>query len=167
MATIVVPRALVEKAKELGVDIESTVVNALVQAVNLDPIEEAEVHLELAEIYLKEAEAYLKKGDSIQASEKMYKAAEEAIKALASAYRTPEREKASKDGRWRAHLLGKAARRLSAQLNEPRIASTWSRAFDIHTWGFHEAKYSTEDIKGDLAHIKWIVKYAQEKLQAT
>jgi len=81
---------------------------------------------------------------------------EECIKALAELYDTPEHREAAREGRWWAQLLGKAARRLARELNEPRIEYAWAVAYDVHVWGFHEAKYTVEDVldkseRGELA----------------
>jgi hypothetical protein len=35
----------------------------------------------------------------------------------------------------------------------------WARAYDIHVWGFHEAKYTVEDIK----HLDWLLNYVKQK----
>jgi len=72
------------------------------------------------------------KGDAIQASEKLYKAVEECIKVLAERYELPEYEEAKMDGRWRAHLLGRAARRLVRDLMRDEITDAWANAFEIH-----------------------------------
>jgi len=162
---ISVPKKLVDKAKELGLDIESIVIDLLLKELSLDPREEAEIHLELAEKYLDEAKKYINGKDPIQASEKMYKAVEEALKALAIICKTPEYEKALKEGRWWTQLLGKTARRLTKMFNEPRIESTWAIAYDLHVWGFHEAKYNIDEVKDDITYIEWIVKYAKEKIK--
>ena len=161
-----IPKKLYEKAFEQGLDPESTLVEPLLNKLNTDPVEEAEARLELAEKHLEEAGEYIAKRDPVQASEKMYKAVEERIKTLARLHNLPEYEKAAKEGRWRTQLLGKAARRLARKLNEPRIEFTWSIAYDIHVWGFHEAKYSIEDIEGDLKHAEWLLNYTKHAARA-
>lgn len=162
--TIMVPRKLVEEAKKRGIDVEEIVIRALAEALELDPGELAWVRLELAEKMLGEAKDYLAKGDAVQASEKLYKAVEECIKLLAQLYRLPEYEKAVREGRWWTQLLGKAARRLSKRFSEPRLTDAWARAYDIHIWGFHEAKYGVEDIREDLQYAKWLVEYVKKLL---
>jgi PaREP1/PaREP8 domain containing family protein len=82
----------------------------------------------------------------------MYKVVEECIKALAQAYNIEEYVKASEEGRWWVSLIGKAARRLAGILNEPRVEFAWSVAYDLHVWGLHEAKYTINDVRGDLNH---------------
>jgi len=123
-----------------------------------------EARVELAEKYLAEAKEYLAKGDAVQASEKLYKVVEECIKALAQRYDTPEHREAAKEGRWWAQLLGKAARRLARELSEPRITDAWSRAYDVHVWGFHEAKYTVEDVKEDVGYVEWLLNYVKQRV---
>ncbi|MEM3568812.1 MAG: PaREP1 family protein [Candidatus Jordarchaeales archaeon] len=67
----------------IGIDLESVIVEAISEKLNMDPEEVAEVHLELAKKYLGER-AELANRDPVQASEKLYKAAEEAVKAIAN-----------------------------------------------------------------------------------
>jgi hypothetical protein len=138
------------------------VISALGEEV--DPRVALEARVELAEKYLAEAKEYLAKGDAVQASEKLYKVVEECIKALAQRYDTPEHREAVKEGRWWAQLLGKAARRLARELSEPRIEYAWAVAYDVHVWGFHEAKYTPEDVKGDIEHMEWLLNYVKQKV---
>ncbi len=165
--TIELPKKLVEKLKERGLDPTTHIVDTLVRELELDPVEEAETRIELAEKYLEEARKYIERGDAVQASEKMYKVVEECIKALAHMHKLPEYEKAVKEGRWWTQLLGKAARKLAKLLNEPRIESTWSIAYDIHVWGFHEAKYTVEDIAQDIQHIEWLLNHTKKQIKTT
>jgi hypothetical protein len=131
-------------------------------SLGLDPGIAAEARIELAGKYLAEAEESLAKGDAVQASEKLYKVVEECIKALAELYDTPEHREAAREGMWWAQLLGKAARRLARGLNEPRIEYAWAVAYDVHVWGFNEAKYTIEDVKGDLEHTSWLLNYTKQ-----
>ncbi len=167
MATVVVrvPRRLYERIVERGIDLEEKIVEALLAELDADPEEEALIRVELAERLLEEARELLGKGDAVQASEKMYKVVEECIKALARLYDIPERRRAIQEGRWWTQLLGKASRRLARLLNEPRLELVWSLAYEIHVWGFHEAKYSVEDVRGDLEHVKWILDYTKKHLE--
>lgn len=82
-AAVSIPRRLVEEARRRGIDLESMIVELLARELELDPRDEARLHLELAEKYFREAVELLEKGDPVQASEKLYKAAEECIKILA------------------------------------------------------------------------------------
>ena len=118
--------------------------------------------IKLAGKMLRDAEEYLARGDAVRASEKLYKTVEECIKLLAQLYSLPEYEKAVREGRWWTQLLGKAARRLSKRLSEPRIADVWARAYDVNVWGFHEAKYGVEDIRGDIQYAKWLIEYVKK-----
>jgi PaREP1/PaREP8 domain containing family protein len=129
-----------------------------------DPEAVIEARLEAAERYLNEARDYVNRGDAVQASEKMYKVVEECIKALAQAYNIEEYVKASEEGRWWVSLIGKAARRLAGILNEPRVEFTWSVAYDLHVWGFHEAKYTINDVKGDLNHVQWLLEFTRSAI---
>lgn len=126
---------------------------------------EAEIYLKTAEKSLEEAKNYIKEKNPVQASEKLYKAVEECVKILSQLYKLPEYEEAMREGRWWTQLLGKSARKLSKILKEPKIEQTWAIAYDIHVWGFHEAKYSIDDIKDDVKYVEWIVKYTKEVLK--
>ncbi len=159
VVSLELPRVIYEKVRERGLDLEDLVMYALVKTMQLDPGELAKARFELADKYLSEAREYIDKGDAVQASEKLYKVAEECVKALAEKYNTPEYQEAVREGRWFACLLGRAARSLSARLNEPRIADAWSRAYDLHVWGFHESKYGIDYVRVDLPLIEWLVNY--------
>ncbi|NPB01057.1 MAG: superfamily I DNA and RNA helicase and helicaseubunit [Crenarchaeota archaeon] len=159
---IYVPRSLYEKAREKGIDVQDLVISILREKLGLDPRDVAEAHVELAERYLEEAKQYLEKGDPVQASEKLYKVVEECIKALAESLDVPEAGKAREFGRWFAWLLDKAARRISKILNEEKIFATWTRAYDLHVWGFHEAKLDIEDVRLDLPYVEWLLEYTRK-----
>ncbi|GAB6943616.1 PaREP1 family protein [Vulcanisaeta sp. JCM 14467] len=161
VVSLELPRVIYEKAREKGLDIEDLILYALMNAAQLDPSELAKARLELTEKYLNEAREYVSKGDVAQASEKAYKVVEECIKALAEKYGTPEYQQAVKEGRWFTYLLGRAARTLSIKLGEPRIVDAWSRAYDLHVWGFHEGKYGVDDVRTDLPLIEWFVDYVK------
>jgi len=155
-----IPERIAEEIERRGL----SVVDLLAFSLRLDPGIAAEARVELAERYLAEAEEHLAKGDAVQASEKLYKVVEECIKALAELYDTPEHREAAREGRWWAQLLGKAARRLARELNEPRITDAWSRAYDVHVWGFHEAKYTVEDVKEDVGYVEWLLNYVKQRV---
>jgi len=165
MATITVPRRLAEEATKRGLDLEELVLRAITKALNLDPQEVAEARIELAEKMLKEAEDYVAKKDVVQASEKLYKAVEECIKALAEKFRVEQLEEVEKRGKWDTWLLGMAATDLAKELGEDRIHLAWSKAYDIHVWGFHEAKYRVEDVKAALPLAKWLVEHAKKTVR--
>jgi hypothetical protein len=155
---IYIPEKLAKELEKRGLNVVDIVASAL----DLDPETVIEARLELAEEYLREVEDYVGKGDAVQASEKLYKTVEECVKALAQRYTTLEHQAAIKEGRWWTQLLGKAARRLSKMLREPKIEYTWAVAYDVHVWGFHEAKYDVEDLKDDVEHVKWLLSFTKQ-----
>ena len=162
---VYVPRRVADEARRRGLDLEELMLKTLSEALNLDPGVVVEARLELAERYLEEARQRLKEGDAVQAGEKMYRVVEECVKALSQLYDLPEYRRAAEEGRWWTRLLGKAARRLARMLNEPRIEFVWGMAYDIHVWGFHEAKYSVEDVSSDLEHVEWLLRYTREAIE--
>ncbi len=165
MATVMIPRRLAEEAIKRGLDLEELVFQAIAKALDLDPQEVAEARVELAEKMLKEAEEYIAKKDIVQASEKLYKVVEECIKALAEKYGVKQLEVAEKKGKWDTWLLGQAATDLSKILREERIRLAWKDAYDIHVWGFHEAKYRIEDVEAALPLAKWILEYTKKTIR--
>ena len=162
VVSIDIPRSLYEEARRRGINVEDLILDVLISKLKLDPKGAAEARLELAGKYLREAREYLRRGDPTQASEKMYRVVEECIKVLAQIRNTPEHRQAFEEGRWWTQLLGKAARRLAKELSEPKIADTWSRAYDIHVWGFHEGRYSIEDITEDMEYVEWLLNYVKQ-----
>ena len=155
-----IPEKLVKEVKSKGLDIVDLIISALYG--ELDPKVIVESRIELAEKYLSEARSYLGKGDAVQASEKMYKVVEECIKALAEYYKVPELEEVRRRGGWLAWLLGSTARTLAERLDEPKIEYVWSVAYDIHVWGFHEARYSIDKIRMDIRHIEWLLDFTKQ-----
>jgi len=162
---VYIPKRIAEEAARRGLDINELVLNAVIGELKLDPSEVPRVRVERAERFLEEAKTHLEKGDPIQASEKLYKVAEECVKALAEAFNPPELEETHKRGRWTAYLLGSASRSLAKKLNEPRVEYIWAVAYDIHVWGFHEAKYDVEKIKGDVTHVEWLLNYTKKLIE--
>lgn len=65
VATVPVPKRLVEEARRRGLDVEDIVVEALAKAPNMDPGEVAKARIELAEKMLREAEECIGKGDAV------------------------------------------------------------------------------------------------------
>jgi hypothetical protein len=161
-ASIYIPERLIREIERRGFNVMDLIISTLGKNIDFKIVVEARI--ELAEKYFVEARKYVEKGDAVQASEKMYKVVEECIKALAQYYNMPEHEVAIKEGRWWTQLLGKAARGLSRTLNEPKITDVWARAYDIHVWGFHESKYTIEDVKEDIKHIDWLLNYVKQKV---
>jgi len=164
--SITLPESIIKKLEKKGLDPESFIINVILKELKLDPREEISIRLEIAEKSFEKAKIYLKRGDVVQASEKLYKTVEECLKILAQIYKLPYYEEAISEGRWWTQLLGKTARRLSKELNEPMLVDVWSRAYDIHVWGFHESKYTIEDITDeDLKNIEWLIKYTKETVR--
>ena len=71
VVSISIPKRLYEEMRKKGIDVESRIVEVLLKELNLDPEEEASMHLELAERYFEEAKEYLAKEDPTQASEEL------------------------------------------------------------------------------------------------
>jgi len=159
---IKLPKSLVAEALKKGFDIETLVVDALIEKLNLDPGEEAATRIEFAEYFLEEAKKYIETGDTVQASEKLYRVAEECIKTLAVKFKVPEVDEARREGRWWAKLLAKASRALSALLNDLMIRYAWEDAYDLHVWGFYEVVYSIEHVKMSLPTIEQLVAKTKE-----
>lgn len=164
-ALIVIPKRIVEEAEEKGLDIEELVLRAVGEALKLNPGELAEARVELAEKSLAEARGYIARGEVVQASEKLYKAAEESVKALAEKYSLPQLETVKKRGKWDTWLLGQVATDLAKRLGEDRIRYAWSEAYDVHVWGFHEAKYRIEDVEIALPIVEWLLNYAKKLIE--
>lgn len=161
---IAIPRRLAEEVEKRGLDLEELVLKALGEVLNLDPEEVARARLEIAEKSLREAKEFLAEGDAVQASEKLYKAVEECIKALAEKLKPPQLETARRRGRWDTWLLGQAATDLAKKLGEEKISYAWAKAYEVHVWGFHEAKYRTDDVEAALPIAEWLVSYTKKAL---
>jgi len=160
--TVTIPRKIAELVRERGLDPETVIVDALIEALKVDLDEEAALRVEVAEHFFEEAEKYIEIGDTAQASEKLYKVAEECIKALAQRYRVPELGEAAKRGRWDTLILGKMATKLAQQLGDERIRTAWAYAYEIHVWGFHEAKYGIDIVKQTLPYVEWLLQYTKK-----
>jgi hypothetical protein len=154
-ASILLPKRLVEALEARGLDVVDIIVNALRD--ELDPRIVAEARVELAERLLDEAREYVRKGDAVQASEKMYRVAEGCIKALAEALQVKEAEEARKREKWSSWLLGEAAKSIADELNEQKVLEAWAIAYDVHVWGFHEAKYSIERVAVGLKYMELLL----------
>ncbi|AWR95899.1 superfamily I DNA and RNA helicase and helicaseubunit [Acidianus brierleyi] len=141
---------VIKKLEKKGINVTEALLDILSKE---DPEESSKERINLAEKYMKESEDYIEKGDAVQASEKAYKVAEEIVKALAEKFRTEEYEEFLKEGRWYTYLLGKASKSLSKKLGY-WILDGWNAGYDLHVWGFHERKYSIEDIKVSLKKIE-------------
>jgi len=117
--------------------------------------------LELALRYLREGKALVEK-DPIQASEKLYKAAEEVVKSLTTYFNFGDIiKRVDERGRWTATELEKAVLRISEKLGD-WFFDSWDKAWALHVWGFHEAKFDSEDVKKRLPALEKMVLEAQE-----
>ncbi len=148
---VVMPRKLVEAIRRRGrVDIESFIIEAIERALNLDPAEEVETKIAVAKHMLMRAKEELRRNDAVPASGKLYKAVEECVKALACLEGLEECEAARREGQWWTKLLSRAARKLSALLNEPLILIAWSQAYDLHVHSFHEHGLDAVSVSSSL-----------------
>ncbi|MFP3218660.1 PaREP1 family protein [Acidianus sp.] len=141
---------VIRKLEEKGVDVTEALLDILSRE---DPEDSSKERISLAEKYMQESKEYAEKGDVVQASEKAYKVAEEVVKALAEKFKTEEYEEFLKEGRWYTYLLGKASKTLSKKLGY-WVLDGWNAGYDLHVWGFHERKYSAEDVKVSLKRIE-------------
>ena len=122
---------------------------------------DAKQHLEYALKYLVEGKSLTDK-DPVQASEKLYKATEDVVKAFTVHFNlTDIIRRVDERGRWTATELEKAVLRISGKLGEWFFVS-WDKAWALHVWGFHEAKFDTEDVKRRLPAIEKMVLEAQK-----
>lgn len=141
---------VIRKLEEKGIDVTEALLDILSRE---DPEDSSKERISLAEKYMQESKEYAEKGDVVQASEKAYKVAEEVVKALAEKFKTEEYEEFLKEGRWYTYLLGKASKTLSKKLGY-WVLDGWNAGYDLHAWGFHERKYSVEDVKVSLKRIE-------------
>jgi len=165
MAFVRVPHRIAERVQELGMDLETLVIEALAERLGLDPIEEARAHLELAEKLLEEGRALVDR-DPVQASEKLYKAAGECVKALAKALRLEDVLKRVRSrSRWSVTDLEKAVESIADRLGQ-WLEEAWDRAWALHVWGFHEAKLDSEAVKRRLPYVERIVEETRKVLSS-
>ena len=154
--TLKLPEAVVKHIEELGVDVESKIIDLILQGLNLDPKEEVIARLELAEKFLEDGRG-LASRDPIQASEKLYKATEECVKALAIHLGLEDIVgKVGEGGRWAVTELEKAVEAISDRVGG-WFQETWDSAWLLHVLGFHEAKLDGEAVKRRLPYIERVV----------
>ena len=154
--TIKLPEVIIKRIKSLGVDVESKIIDMIIQELNLDPEEEVKVHVEVALKFLEDGRKLINR-DSVQASEKLYKAAEECVKALTLHFKLEDIIKKVKDrGRWTTTELEKAVEAISDRVGK-WFQEAWDSAWALHVWGFHEAKFDVEAVKRRLPYIEKIV----------
>jgi hypothetical protein len=162
--SVTIPRRVAEELRRKSVDVEPLVLDFLISFLNLDPQVAAESHLELAVKYLEEGKNLIDK-DPVQASEKLYKAAEEVTKALATHFNLRDiLEDVERSGRWSVGKLEKAVLRISERLGD-WFSAAWDRAWTLHVWGFHEAKFDPEDVRARLPDIERMVSEARKILE--
>jgi hypothetical protein len=161
--SVTIPRRVAEELRRKSVDVEPLVLDFLISFLNLDPQVAAESHLELAVKYLEEGKNLIDK-DPVQASEKLYKAAEEVTKALATHFNLRDiLEDVERSGRC-IGKLEKAVLRISERLGD-WFSAAWDRAWTLHVWGFHEAKFDPEDVRARLPDIERMVSEARKILE--
>jgi hypothetical protein len=120
----------------------------------LDP--EIKKHLDLALSFLEEGKSFVEK-NPVQASEKLYKAAEESVKLLALYLGISDvLAQVRQRNRWTVTDLEKAVEAISHKLGD-WFGEAWDRAWALHVWGFHEAKFDSEAVKIRLPYIEKIV----------
>ena len=159
------PSILVEKLRGMEVDVESLVIDSVLNSLNLDPEEELKVHNELARKFLEEGRDLIDE-DPVQASEKLYKAAEEAIKALVLKHRVTDIIRRVKGrGRWKTEDFFNASSTLRNVYGD-KLRRHWSTAWELHVWGFHEAKYRIEDIEATLPPAIWMLNITKQTIEA-
>ncbi|AAL62864.1 PaREP1 family protein [Pyrobaculum aerophilum] len=131
---------------------------ALARYLDLDPVEEAKIHIDMAFKYLEEGKSQT---DPVQASEKLYKAIEEAVKAASIALKLPEADEAARVGRWEARIFFSAVRKLAKTLGEEfRLA--FAEAWFLHVEGYHEARLTMEDVADRVPYIERGVRKAAQ-----
>jgi hypothetical protein len=121
---------------------------------------EIKKHLDLALTFLEEGKNFIEK-NPVQASEKLYKAAEESVKLLTLHLGISEVPTQVKQrDRWTVTDLEKAVEAISKKLGD-WFGETWDRAWALHVWGFHEAKFDSEAVKIRLPYVERIVEEAK------
>jgi hypothetical protein len=121
---------------------------------------EIEKHLDLALTFLEEGKNFVEK-NPVQASEKLYKAAEESVKLLALHLGISEAlSQVKQRDRWTVTDLEKAIEAISKKLGD-WFGEAWDRAWALHVWGFHEAKFDSEAVRIRLPYVERIVEEAK------
>jgi len=121
---------------------------------------ELEKHLDLALTFLEEGKSFVEK-NPVQASEKLYKAAEESVKLLALYLGISDvLSQVKQRDRWTVTDLEKAVEAISKKLGD-WFGEAWDRAWALHVWGFHEAKFDSEAVRVRLPYVERIVEEAK------
>lgn len=158
------PGVAARRLRDLGVDVESMILDLIIREIKLDPREEAEARVELATWFLEEGRSLIDK-NPVQASEKLYKAAEECVKALATHFKLEDiLEKVRERGRWTVRELARAVEAISDKVGD-WFVQCWDSAWALHVWGFHEAKLDSEAVKRRLPCIERIVEETKKVKQ--
>ena len=122
----------------------------------LDVELDARQHLEFALRYFWEGKSLIGK-DPVQASEKLYEVAEEVVKALTVQFSLSDIiRRVDERGGWTAAELEKAVLKISGKLGE-WFFDSWDKAWALHVWGFHEAKFDSEDVEKRMPAIEKMV----------
>ena len=61
-------------------------------------------------------------------------------------------------------LLGEAARSVADRLGESVVLETWAVAYDIHVWGFHEAKNGVDRVVVGLRYVERLLNLTRRVL---
>jgi hypothetical protein len=121
---------------------------------------EIKKHLDLALTFLEEGKSFVEK-NPVQASEKLYKAAEESVKLLALYLGISDvLSQVKQRDKWTVTDLEKAVETISKKLGD-WFGEAWDRAWALHVWGFHEAKFDSEAVKIRLPYVERIVEEAK------
>jgi hypothetical protein len=121
---------------------------------------EIKKHLDLALTFLEEGKNFIEK-NPVQASEKLYKAAEESVKLLTLHLGISEAlSQVKQRDRWTVTDLEKAVEAISKKLGD-WFGEAWDRAWALHVWGFHEAKFDSEAVRIRLPYVERIVEEAK------
>jgi len=121
---------------------------------------EIKKHLDLALTFLEEGKNFIEK-NPVQASEKLYKAAEESVKLLTLYLGISDvLSQVRQRDRWTVTDLEKAVETISKKLGD-WFGEAWDRAWALHVWGFHEAKFDSEAVKIRLPYVERIVEEAK------
>lgn len=147
---------LLSVAKNSGLGVEEIIIKLLSRelGVELDPLEEVELHLRLSEKLLAEAEELLRKGDYIQASEKAWGAAAHVVKALAA-----------KEGRkLESHSdLWRFVSELATKLGDKELRYLWRTANALHQ-NFYEGWMPPEEVVYSIEDVKVFVEKLRKLL---
>ena len=118
--------------------------------------------LQMAELCVERAKSYLEARDPMQASEKLYKATEESIRYLAEYYDLEQYKKAKSEKQWWSKLLAKASKELVRRTGRTDIDDAFTKAYNLHVFGFHENMYTVDDVKSVVPFVEKLVQYVRE-----